>query len=170
MISKHEVRRCPPDQVCSVCGRSSLLISAALGVCRDCIRTCPDRAIRITSALHGEARRAFDLPASPPRTPEGVRCTLCVRECVIGEGERGYCGLRTARQGRLVHLAGTPQRGILEWYRDPLPTNCVADWVCAGSRQTGYHNLAVFYSAAHLIACFAKTGTFGKLRQQPGMA
>jgi len=146
--------------VCSVCGRRSLLISGNLGVCRDCIRTRPDEAIPITSARHAEARKAFDLPPSPPRTPEGVRCILCVRECVIGEGERGYCGLRTAQQGRLVHLAGIPQRGLLEWYRDPLPTNCVADWVCAGSRRAGYHNLAVFYSSCTLDCLFCQNWHF----------
>jgi len=148
--------------VCSVCRRRSLLISAALGVCRDCIRISSDKAIGITSALHAEARKAFDLPLSPPRAPEGVRCTLCVRECMIREGERGYCGLRTARQGRLVHLAGTPQRGVLEWYRDPLPTNCVADWVCLGSRQAGCHNLAVFYSSCTLDCLFCQNWHFRK--------
>jgi archaemetzincin len=30
---------------------------------------------------------------------------LCSNECVIGENERGYCGLRTVRDGKLVHLA-----------------------------------------------------------------
>ena len=168
MNPKHEVRRCLPDQVCSVCRRRSLLISAALAVCRDCIRVSSDRAISITSTLHGKARKAFDLPVSPPRAAEGVRCALCVRECMIGEGERGYCGLRTARQGRLVHLAGTPQRGVLEWYRDPLPTNCVADWVCAGSRQAGYHNLAVFYSSCTLDCLFCQNWHFRKTSPTAG--
>jgi pyruvate formate lyase activating enzyme len=81
---------------------------------------------------------------------------------VIGEGGRGFCGLRTARQGRLVHLVGTPQRGVLEWYRDPLPTNCVADWVCLGSRQAGYHNLAVFYSSCTLDCLLCQNRHFRK--------
>ena len=139
------------------------LLSAALGVCRECIRTRPDRALPITAALHGEIRQVFDLPASPPRTADGVSCTLCARECLIGEGERGYCGLRTVRQGRLRHFAGTPSWGALEWYRDPLPTNCVADWVCAGSRQVGYHNLAVFYSSCTLDCLFCQNWHFRKV-------
>ena len=61
-----------------------------------------------------------------------------------------------------MHLAGTPQRGVLEWYRDPLPTNCVADWVCAGSRQAGYHNLAVFYSSCTLDCLFCQNWQFRK--------
>jgi pyruvate formate lyase activating enzyme len=55
--------------------------------------------------------------------------------------------LRQARDGRLIHLAGTPSKGLLDWYFDPLPTNCVADWVCEGHRRRGRNNLAVFYGA-----------------------
>ena len=62
MNTKHDIRRCLPDQACSVCGRRSSLISAALGLCRDCIRASSDKAIGIASARHGEARKAFDLP------------------------------------------------------------------------------------------------------------
>jgi pyruvate formate lyase activating enzyme len=59
-----------------------------------------------------------------------------------------------------VNLAGTPRRGILEWYRDPLPTNCVADWVCAGRRQSGSHNLAVFYTSCTLDCLFCQNWHF----------
>jgi pyruvate formate lyase activating enzyme len=78
----------------------------------------------------------------------------------MGEAETGYCGLRTVRNGRLVYLAGTPNRGILEWYRDPLPTNCVADWVCAGRLQRGGHNLAVFYASRTLNCLFCQNWQF----------
>lgn len=146
--------------VCAVCGSRSPLISQPLGVCGDCIRTHRDRALGIADALHREARQTFGLPSSPPRTPAGRRCVLCARECQIGEGERGFCGLRTVRDGHLVHLAGTPQHGILHWYRDPLPTNCVADWVCVGSRRPGYHNLAVFYASCTLDCLFCQNWNF----------
>jgi len=106
-------------------------------------------------ALHCATRAEFGLPEAPPRSPGGVRCVLCANECRLAEGKRGFCGLRVARQGRLVHLAGTPQRGLLHWYRDPLPTNCVADWVCEGTKHPGYHNLAVFYASctANCLFC-----------------
>ena len=90
MNPKHDLRRAFLDQVCSVCQRRSLLISANLGVCRECIRNRPEESIAIASALHSETREAFDLPISPPRTTGGARCALCAQECVIGEGERGY--------------------------------------------------------------------------------
>jgi pyruvate formate lyase activating enzyme len=64
------------------------------------------------------------------------------------------------RDGQLVHLAGTPDTGLVSWYDDPLPTNCVAAWVCAASgdhseRRPGQVNLAVFYEACtfNCISC-----------------
>jgi len=89
-----------------------------------------------------------------------VHCPLCANDCLIGEGERGFCGLRTVRDGRLHHIAGTPRKGILHWYRDPLPTNCVADWVCPGSKQSRKHNLAVFYKSCTLDCLFCQNWHF----------
>jgi len=117
-------------------------------------------------ALQAASRRAFGLPLRPPRDPQGVRCVLCANECLIGEGEFGFCGLRTVRNGRLVHLAGTPGRGLLHWYRDPLPTNCVADWVCPGRRQTGKHNLAVFYASCTANCLFCQNWHFREVDPQ----
>jgi len=74
----------------------------------------------------------------------------------MGEDERGFCGLRTVKGGRLQHLAGTAERGMLEWYFDPLPTNCVADWVCTGHYKRGYFNLAVFYGSCTLNCLFCQ--------------
>jgi pyruvate formate lyase activating enzyme len=85
-----------------------------------------------------------------------VICKLCGSQCEIGEGERGFCGLRTVQEGKIQHLAGTPQKGVLHWYRDPLPTNCVADWVCPGSLEYGKHNLAVFYASCTLDCLFCQ--------------
>jgi pyruvate formate lyase activating enzyme len=79
-----------------------------------------------------------------------VPCGQCGAGCIIGERERSFCGLRTVRDRELHAIAGTPERGLLSWYRDPLPTNCVADWICSGSGQNGRHNLAVFYQSCTL--------------------
>lgn len=136
-----------PEQVCRLCGRRDRLIAGMLGLCRACIAARPEEARNIAASSHCAGRRVFGLPLEPPQTPGGVRCSLCSQECRIGEGERGYCGLRTVKNGRLVHLAGTPEQGLLSWYRDPLPTNCVADPFCAGHDRQGYHNLAVFYES-----------------------
>ncbi len=149
-----------PEQTCALCGARSRLIAAHLGVCLDCIRSRPQEALPLADAAHAAARRLFGLPERPPRTEGGRRCGLCVQDCLIGEGERGYCGLRTVRDGKLRHLAGTPARGLLRWYRDPLPTNCVADWVCSGSRQRGKHNLAVFYASCTVDCLFCQNWHF----------
>lgn len=119
---------------------------------------------------HTLSRWAYGLPREPPRTAGGVRCPLCVHECRIGEGERGYCGLRANRGGRLVHIAGSARRGVLHWYRDPLPTNCVADWVCPGSRRPGRHNLAVFYASCTLNCLFCQNWHFREISPADGPA
>lgn len=141
---------------CLACQRPSRQITTALEWCGACLRERLVEAQARVRAIHTDSRAAFDLPIQPPRTQGGVRCALCVNECVIGEGERGFCNLRTVRQGKLVHLAGTPARGLLHWYRDPLPTNCVADWVCAGNTQRGAHNLAVFYASCTMNCLFCQ--------------
>jgi pyruvate formate lyase activating enzyme len=83
------------------------------------------------------------------------------------EGEIGLCGLRTVRDGRLIHLGGTPEGALVSWYDDPLPTNCVADWVCAGSQQRGKVNLAVFYEACTFNCVFCQNWHF-RLKHPPG--
>lgn len=154
---------------CILCGKESELISSNLGFCVDCIRSrFTDTKIAIEK-IHALTRDNFNLPASPPSDPSGVRCHICVNECQIGEGRRGFCGLRSNRDKRLVHIAGTSRRGIVSPYYDNLPTNCVADWVCpAGSRsgypqfsysrgpEYGYKNLAVFYGACSMDCLFCQ--------------
>ncbi len=142
------------------------MVSRALSLCVDCIRRRPREALALTDAAHERARQAFDLPTAPPRAASGRLCPLCARGCGIAEGGRGFCNLRTVRHGRLVHLAGTPACGLLQWYRDPLPTNCVADWVCAGSRQRGPHNLAVFYESCTLDCLFCQNWHYRRARPE----
>lgn len=149
-----------PEQTCKLCGTQSRLVAAHLGVCLSCIRKRPEEALPIAAAAHAAARRLFGLPEHPPHTAGGRRCGLCVQDCLIGPGERGYCGLREVRDGKLHHLAGIPRRGHLHWYRDPLPTNCVADPVCAGHAQHGKHNLAVFYAACTVDCLFCQNWHF----------
>ncbi len=157
------------DQVCALCGSRSSFISATLGVCGRCARTHRDQTLLRAAMAHAASRRTFGLPEVPPCTPGGVRCSICARECRVGEAERGYCGLRIVRDGRLVHLAGTPERGLLSWYRDPLPTNCVADWVCAGHRQAGWHNLAVAYESCSSDCLFCQNWRFRETSLDAGL-
>jgi len=141
---------------CLACGRQSPLITAILGACADCIRERPDEVLPRIREMQAETRLEFDLPTEPPDDPQGMHCPLCANECNIPEGERGFCGLRENRGGKLIHLAGTAKKGILHWYYDPLPTNCVADWVCEGHTRYSYKNLAVFYGACSLNCLFCQ--------------
>ena len=153
---------------CSICGKTSSLITSTLAVCADCIRTRPTEALPRIRRVQAETRREFGLPVEPPRAAGGKRCSICANECAIGEGERGFCGLRINDGGRLVHLAGKPSAGILSWYYDPLPTNCVADWVCKGHQQRGYKNLAVFYEACSFNCLFCQNWHYRQARPVPG--
>jgi pyruvate formate lyase activating enzyme len=76
------------------------------------------------------------------------------------------------QNGSIVHLASTPDRGLLHWYRDPLPTNCVADWVCTGPERFGYHNLAVFYASCTFDCLFCQNWHYRETdaAQSPGIS
>jgi len=81
----------------------------------------------------------------------------------MGEGELSYCGLRTVINGRLTHLAGTPRGGLLHFYHDPLPTNCVADPFCNGRTRFGHANLAVFYGACTFDCLYCQNWHFRQM-------
>ncbi len=150
---------------CQVCGKSTL-VAQNLAACADCIRNYPQRVMAHIRELQQASRSEFGLPPAPPQAREGVTCRLCANECRIPEGGRGFCGLRTDQEGRLVHLAGTAARGILHWYHDPLPTNCVAAWVCEGRRKHGYNNLAVFYGACTFNCMYCQNWQYRSMSAQ----
>lgn len=156
---------------CQICGKKELahrggLVSAGLRVCRNCIIDEPKKAKPIIKQAHAESRKPFaSLPDGPPRATKGVKCTFCVNQCQIGEGERGFCGLRTCRNGRLIQLSGTARYGVVSWYHDPLPTNCVADWVCPESKMYGYSNLAVFLGACSFNCLFCQNWHYRHMAQ-----
>ena len=154
------MRPIPIEKVCSLCGRSSPLIAARLGLCLECIRRRPQQAIEWATLVHKEVRVQHGQVPQPPADPNGVLCPLCARACCIQEGGLGYCGLRKVEKGRLRHLAGSQRQGLLHWYRDGLPTNCVADFVCKGHAQHGCHNLAVFYGACTLSCLFCQNWAY----------
>jgi pyruvate formate lyase activating enzyme len=130
-------------QACEVCGSTALPVSAALGVCRECIIRRPKEAERIWQPRRGALRERMMLPVTPPRSTGGVLCTRCVNQCRVAPGEYGFCGVRQNQDGVLA--GGDPAGAAVHWYRDALPTNCVADEVCGERDATTGHNLAVFY-------------------------
>lgn len=145
---------------CHLCGARSTRISRQVRVCAACIRTNPGRALPLAHAAHRRARRLFGLPEDPPQASAGLPCSLCVHACRMAPGQRGYCNLRESRRGRMAVLAGGPEAGILSWYYDPLPTNCVAMEVCGERATRGKDNLAVFYGSCTLNCLFCQNWTY----------
>ncbi len=151
---------------CSVCGNKSRLITRALGVCADCIRGGKAAARKAAAGAHARSRRSFGLPEEAPRGGEAA-CHVCANECAPAGTGMGYCGVRSFLGNRWT--GGTPKRGSLSYYYDNLPTNCVADWVCAGGTGAGYpkyantdgpeygwKNLAVFYHGCSFDCLFCQ--------------
>jgi len=170
---------------CQLCGHSSPIISSRLGVCVQCIREKPQLALQITEAVHAQSRARFGLPSKPPRNPTDLSCAMCANDCKVGLGEKGFCGLVYNVEGKLLRMGGTPEKGVLEWYYDPLPTNCVAWWFCPGctgagypkyayrqTAETGHSNLAVFYGACSYDCLFCQNWHYRDLasRLQPQMS
>jgi pyruvate formate lyase activating enzyme len=156
---------------CMLCHGQSRQISRALGLCVACIRAGSAQARARAATAHARARRQFRLPTRPPRTPAGTRCRRCVNACKIETGKVGYCGVRRNEGERLS--GGDAESAAVQWYHDPLPTNCVAAWVCpacgpAGypdftdtkGPEHGYSNLAVFYEACSFDCLFCQNWHF----------
>jgi len=163
---------------CKLCNASAKAISRELGLCLACIRKRPEDALPAAKQTHEKSRAAFALPEEPPKDPQGISCRICVNECRIPEGQMGYCGLRKNEGGSLTGVS--PEQGKLSWYHDPLPTNCVADWVCAGGTgsgypkfahfsgpEKGYKNLAVFFHACSFNCIFCQNWHFRKETTKP---
>ncbi len=153
---------------CLNCGESSPLVSKTIGVCGECIRSYLPKVREQLESVHRKEREGFGLPAVPPKSGDGINCGICVNECGVGVGEKGFCGIRENRDGKVV-----AREGLLDWYYDPLPTNCVGDWVCAGGTtagypeysygkkaEYGYNNLAVFYRACSFDCLFCQNWHF----------
>ena len=152
---------------CEICGKESILISRFLGLCLDCIHHHFNRILPRIEKAHTESRLPFALPNAPPQDEQGVECKLCVNECRLPQGGVSYCGLRQNKDGRLRGVSA--DKANVSWYYDPLPTNCVADWVCPGGTgvgypkfayrqgaEYGYKNLAVFYQACSFDCLFCQ--------------
>ncbi|KPL14244.1 MAG: hypothetical protein AMS26_11460 [Bacteroides sp. SM23_62] len=148
---------------CHVCLSTTPIVPAALNVCARCISKEFTKLQSGISTVHAATRAVFDLPARPPEHLKGVICNYCANQCRIGENETGFCGLRKVQNGRLVNLAGTPGHGLLRYYHDPLPTNCVADWVCEGYKHPTCHNLAVFYESCTMNCLFCQNWHFRRV-------
>lgn len=115
---------------CIQCQDESGLISSPLDVCADCIRNHFSQVKPHIEAVHARIKKIYGLPPRPPDNADGLTCPLCMNRCRIPTNGVGYCGTRYEKDGKL--RGGGPYEGHFSFYYDPLPTNCVADWVCPG--------------------------------------
>lgn len=164
---------------CRCCEKTGPTISDLLGFCGDCIRDRFPEVQREIESVHRESRLIYGLPERPPRSEKGVPCPLCFQRCRIPEGGVGFCGVRTVVGGKLK--GGRPLEGNLSYYYDPLPTNCVADFVCPAGQECGYpdysvsrgpeygyKNLAVFYQACSFNCLYCQNYQFRERTLSPG--
>lgn len=165
---------------CRVCGKENALISKFLGLCKRCIAERFSNVRRRLKNLHHTTRIAFNLPLEPPNTPTGIACQQCVNQCRMGEGESGFCSLRTNEYGKIVQKAGTEKIGFAQYYYDPLPTNCVASWVCPEGKEMESvedrlivspwrreKNLAVFYESCTFNCLFCQNWHYRQRLESP---
>lgn len=156
---------------CFRCGKNSILISSPLDTCADCIREHFDDVKSHLEAVHASTREMFSLPPKPPESDHGLLCQFCVNQCRIPPEEMGFCGTRKNVGKKLI--GGGPHEGNLSWYHDPLPTNCVGDWVCPGGTgcgfpeysyskkaEYGYKNQAVFFHSCTFNCLFCQNWHF----------
>ena len=156
---------------CRNCGKSAKTISNVIGFCAHCIRNHFSDVWPEIKRVHDHSRKRYDLPSDPPRAKDGTTCPLCVHQCRIPEGGRGFCGLLRVENGKLK--GGRPHEGNLYHYYDPLPTNCVGDFACpagtgcgypkyavSNGPEYGYRNLAVFYHACSFNCLYCQNFQF----------
>ena len=164
---------------CVACSREMHLISNALGACVGCLKAGNPEAFSVIAETRRRVRENFNLPIETPRDENGVTCNNCVRTCQIAVGGRGFCGIRINRDGILQ--GGDIKSARVQYYHDPLPTNCVADWVCpAGTNcgypqfsysegaEYGYLNLAVFYQACSFDCLFCQNWHYRQASRPEG--
>ena len=152
---------------CIICGSNRLPVSFSLEVCRECILKNPEQALNHIIPRHNLLRSR--LGESKLDSKVGLTCQGCGNQCKISPGETGVCGLFKNENNKITRLAGSPRKGLLDYYYDPLPTNCVADFVCPAGTGCGYpeyantpgpeygfYNLAVFYRGCNYSCLFCQ--------------
>jgi len=123
---------------------------------------------------HKESRRSP--PTLPPQNPKGITCHECGNLCKIKEGDYGFCRLRQVKNAMIHSRIDTSQEAVGIFYSDPLPTNCVADWVCPGGTgagypkyaysagpEYGYNNLAIFFGACSFDCLYCQNSSYRKM-------
>jgi len=152
--------------LCPNHGDEGRLVSKAIGYCPVCLEENANYLDEVLKT-HRRLRLNKGLVPSVPRRGNIV-CPECGNHCRLEEGEIGFCNLRTAKDGKIVEMY--PGKAIVSYYFDPLPTNCVADWVCPVASKNEIErgrkrlkNLAVFYGSCSSDCLFCQNLSYQDL-------
>lgn len=142
------------------------IISRSIGYCSECVMA-GHTSIAEQTHMRLRQRNGF-VPVVPvfPRKGMGkITCGDCGNHCALSEGEMGFCNTRMVTDSRVVDRY--PDKAVVSWYFDPLPTNCVADWVCPvtndreiGTGKQRLKNLAVFYGSCNSDCLFCQNASY----------
>ncbi len=165
-----------PRAKCKVCGEEKPL-AQILGICKECIIERFEDAKPFIIEAFRYTRLRFGLPTQPPKSEDGILCSLCSNECRIGIGEIGFCGVRWNEEGVLKSLS-TASKAPLYAYLDPHITNCCAAWFCPAATgvgypryavrkgpEYGYYNLAVFFYGCNFSCLFCQNWEHKKVSE-----
>ena len=140
--------------------------SSAIGYCGSCISEDANLLQRAMEK-HRERREKDGLVSAIP-TDGKIVCSECGNHCRLDEDEIGFCHLRKASNGQIKEMYDNS--AILSYYFDPLPTNCVADWICPivtqrelGLGKSRLKNLAVFYGSCNSDCFFCQNAGFREM-------
>ena len=141
--------------------------SQSVGVCSECIRN----GLQSVAQKTHETLRARDKLVPYVPTHGSITCSDCGNHCKLDEKDIGFCNIRTVKDGQVVDRY--PGQAVVSWYFDPLPTNCVADWVCPvtseqelGTGLTRLKNLAVFYGSCNSDCLFCQNASYRTMMAQ----
>ena len=141
---------------CQICNTRKPIFSSYIGICPECIRQYPEKAVGLSHNSIENARSTWMLPKYVPSDETGRKCHICANECAIKTQEIGYCGLRQNVNGQLKNIAGKNQ-ALLHTYLDPLPTNCCSTFFCPAGTSAGYPHISYREKAEYgyyNLACF----------------
>jgi len=138
-----------------------MLASTSIGYCGSCISS--DSVLMETAlAAHKETRTKSGLVPEPP-SKGNIVCPDCGNHCEMNEGDIGFCHLREVVDSEVVRKYS--DSAPVRWYFDPLPTNCVADWICPVRDKCGIgmKNLAVFYGSCNSDCLFCQNSSYRRM-------
>ena len=152
--------------VCRLCGKRSSTISSFLNLCGKCIKEKFFEIKDYIFSIHPALKRKV--------TPISEKhCNLCINQCNLEENSKSICGLR-----RIGGDNPNTEEAFLDYYYDPIPTNCVAEKFCGASGcgypefsytpsvEKGYKNLAVFFYGCSFNCLFCQNYIWRKIPER----